>query len=263
MGEDVYRLADAAFGQGQADGTMVAAWVITDDTEKEEAQRYVTAIEKGDAMLLQRLRGLTMAEWEAAPTLEETVATVSDQAGLPRAVIGALTGGQLQAVINKYEEYGREFSERYKFRDGAPWWSEEFVHIAEEQCRREDEMARRCNRVLISDTDALATAIWHERYMGSRSAEVQAIADGRSCGLYLVTDVDIPFVQDGYRDGERLRAWMHGRFIDELTRLGRRFAVVSGSTQDRLTAAVHLIDDLLTPVTNPRGGTDDVATMAR
>jgi hypothetical protein len=34
--------------------------------------------------------------------------------------------------------------------------------------RMEDALARSANRVLICDTDAFATAIWHERYLGRR-----------------------------------------------------------------------------------------------
>ena len=56
-----------------------------------------------------------------------------------------------------------------------------------------------------------ATAIWEERYLGQRPAEVRAAA--RWPDLYLLTDHDgVPFEQDGLRDGEHLREWMTGRF---------------------------------------------------
>ena len=64
-------------------------------------------------------------------------------------------------------------------------------------------MERIANRVLICDTDAFATAIWHERYLGVPSAAVLAVAAGRTYDLYVLTDVDTPFVPDDIRDGER------------------------------------------------------------
>src|SRR5881227_1635745 len=70
----------------------------------------------------------------------------------------------------------------------------EFVHIAREQCRREDEAARQANRLLFCDTDAFATTLWHERYVGRPSPAVAAIAAGCHPDLYMLTDVDIPFV---------------------------------------------------------------------
>jgi NadR type nicotinamide-nucleotide adenylyltransferase len=144
-------------------------------------------------------------------------------------------------------EYGREYSEEKLRRDGGYYWtSEEFTHIAETQCRREDEAAGRANRVLISDTDAFATSIWHRRYLNERSPAVEAIAAAhRRPDLYLLTRVDVPFVQDGTRDGEQIRGWMHETFVEELTRQQRPFQVVSGSQPERFRQAVEHIDHLL------------------
>ena len=46
---------------------------------------------------------------------------------------------------------------------------------------REDLAARECNKVLICDTDPLATSIWQERYMDEWPTEVRAIAATRLC----------------------------------------------------------------------------------
>jgi nicotinamide riboside kinase len=118
----------------------------------------------------------------------------------------------------------------------------EFVHIVREQCRREHEAARQANRLLVCDTDAFATTIWHERYVGTPSQAVAAVAAGRRPDLYVLTDVDIPFVQDGTRDGEHLRRWMHDRFIAELTGQGRPYIMVSGAHDARLHAAIQSIE---------------------
>jgi NadR type nicotinamide-nucleotide adenylyltransferase len=141
-------------------------------------------------------------------------------------------------------EFGRTYSEGRQYV-GQPWRSEEFVHIATEQIRMEDALARLANRVLICDTDAFATSIWHERYMGAPSEDVKAIAATRRYDLYVVTDVNIPFVQDGIRDGESFRQWMQGRFIEELSKTSTPMIVVSGPHEDRFAAAVKRIDQIL------------------
>ena len=146
-------------------------------------------------------------------------------------------------------EYGREYSERLAAAGidlwHYKWRSEEFVHIARLQQQREDEMASRANRVLICDTDALATAIWHERYMGSRSEEVEALAFARRYDLYLLTGCEIPFVQDGIRDGESLREWMTHRFEEVLTEHKLPWLKLSGPVEERLLTATTAIDRLL------------------
>jgi NadR type nicotinamide-nucleotide adenylyltransferase len=98
-------------------------------------------------------------------------------------------------------EYGRLFSEGKYTSPGVEWQSAEFIHIAEQQARLEDWLARSANRVLICDTDPFTTNIWHERYLGCSAPEAVAIAGSRHYDLYILTGDEIPFVQDGLRDG--------------------------------------------------------------
>ena len=98
---------------------------------------------------------------------------------------------------------------------------------------------------MICDTDPFATGIWHERYLGAPSADVQAVADSRAYDLYILTDVETPFVPDDIRDGESIRLWMHDRFRDELSRMTTPMVLVSGSHEERLAKAVKRIDQLL------------------
>jgi nicotinamide riboside kinase len=145
-------------------------------------------------------------------------------------------------------EYGRDYCQNLLAEgiplDGYLWTTEEFIHIARAQQAREDGYARRCNRVLICDTDALATSIWHERYLGTPSEAVRSIAASRSYAIYVLTDCDIPFVQDGLRDGEHVREWMTRRFRQELEARRSRWICVSGAHEQRLEAAVAAIDAL-------------------
>lgn len=159
-----------------------------------------------------------------------------------------LAGELAQALnTNWVPEYGREYWEG-KMARGEPntWRTEEFEAIASEQCRREDAAARQADRVLICDTDAFATRVWHRRYMNEWSAEVDRIAlSHRRPDLYLLTDINTPFEQDGTRDGELIRQWMHQQFADELQKYQRPFVHITGSPSERLAAATHTIHQLL------------------
>lgn len=169
-------------------------------------------------------------------------------------LVGAESTGKTtlaEALANYYNtawvpEYGRDYSYiKVERGDFDTWTSAEFVQIAQEQCLREDAAARQANRVLICDTDAFATSIWHVRYMGTRQPAVEAIAAPRRYDLYLLPSVDIPFVQDGVRDGEHIRHWMHGYFEEELKRLNKPYAAVNGTVEERVVQAAQLIDPLL------------------
>lgn len=102
-------------------------------------------------------------------------------------------------------EYGREYCQRLQDAGidlwSYKWRSEEFAEIARKQQELENRLAREANRLLIRDTDVLSTNIWHERYLAAPSPEVEAMTNSCRHDLYLLTDCDIPFVQDGLRDG--------------------------------------------------------------
>ena len=145
-------------------------------------------------------------------------------------------------------EYGREYSERKLAAGGGyDFRTEEFAHIAARQCELEEEAARRADRILVCDTDAFSTSIWHRRYLGARSPEVEEMAARhRRPDLYLLTDINTPFVQDGTRDGEHVREWMHEVLVEELRAQGRPYRPVSGARGERLGRAVGYIEELLT-----------------
>ena len=142
------------------------------------------------------------------------------------------------------EEYGREYSEMKLAKNEIAWRTEEFVHIAAEQACREDAAACKANRILICDTNAFATVLWHRRYMGAHSSDVETVASKGRCDLYLLTGDEIPFVQDGLRDGEHIRHEMHRWFEQALARQPVPWKMLQVSPDARLNEALGLIAGL-------------------
>jgi NadR type nicotinamide-nucleotide adenylyltransferase len=123
------------------------------------------------------------------------------------------------------------------------WESPEFEAIARTQLAQEDSAAAQGGPILICDTDAFATTIWHERYVGGVNPAVQAIAEQRSHPLYLLTHHDgVPYEQDGLRDGAHIRSWMTQRFIARLSETGRNSVVLRGDRGQRLRTAIEAIE---------------------
>jgi HTH-type transcriptional regulator, transcriptional repressor of NAD biosynthesis genes len=147
-------------------------------------------------------------------------------------------------------EYGRTYCET-KLQGSAAtepqyeWESKEFEHIAEIQGQHEDQAARSSGPVLFCDTNVLATYVWHERYLGHRSKALAAMLPTRHYDLYLLTDCDIPFVQDGTRDGENIRKWMTDRFREELDQRKLTWEMLSGTKDERFLKAVAAVDQML------------------
>jgi len=146
-------------------------------------------------------------------------------------------------------EYGRfywEGREHAAMADGGEAWEEEeFVTIATEQQRIEDRLAKLAQKLVVCDTDGVATMAWHKRYRGSWSELVERIADSREYCLYLLTAPDFGFVDDGTREDGQHRLEMHEDLKRLLTRKGRRFVEVGGSREERVAAAAAAIEPLL------------------
>jgi cytidyltransferase-like protein len=124
------------------------------------------------------------------------------------------------------------------------WRTEDFITVATTQQQREDAAVRRANKVLICDTDALATTIWHRRYVGHDSPEVNEVGYRSHPDLYLLTMPDFGFVQDGTRDGEHIRMEMHEWFVERLVSRGIPFIRLGGPHEARMSDALAEIERL-------------------
>lgn len=191
-----------------------------------------------------RVRADCFAEWEfLSPPVREWFA-------FRVCVLGAESTGSTtlaKALAAHYEtewveEYGREYSWLKLDRGERVWRSAEFVTIAREQNRRENAAARRANRILIADTNAFATILWHRRYMSRDSVAVAAEAMRGRCDLYLLTGDEIAFEPDGIRDGEAIRHRMHHWFVAELERQSVPWIELRGDRSERLAVSVATID---------------------
>lgn len=147
-----------------------------------------------------------------------------------------------------------EFARDYLERKGAWVEPQDIPLIAAGQLESEDRLARAANRLLICDTDLLTTTIYSRHYFGSCAEEVVQKALARQYDLYLLLDIDVPWVEDWQRpDGEAKRAFFFDWFKRELDAGGRRYAVISGSYEERFEKAVAAIDELFAPFAEAKG----------
>ncbi|WP_243695379.1 AAA family ATPase [Agromyces protaetiae] len=143
-------------------------------------------------------------------------------------------------------EYGREYS---GVREGgltAAWRSDEFDLVVDRQLGLETSALRTAPKpVVVCDTDVLATAIWHERYLGAPAPRILERAAAHRPALYVLTGDEIPFVQDGMRDGEHLRHDMQDRFREVLAAQPVPWLEVRGSVAERVAQALPAIEAAL------------------
>jgi nicotinamide riboside kinase len=118
------------------------------------------------------------------------------------------------------------------------------IQIARGQAAKEEELVQRANGILILDTNLLSTVVWSERYFGHCDPRILEMAERELCDLYLLADIDIPWLPDGIRDSEQNREWMHNRFLSEIQNRNLPYVIVSGTSHMRMATAIKAIDSV-------------------
>jgi len=73
---------------------------------------------------------------------------------------------------------------------------------------------------------------------------MDAAATRRRADLYLLCDIDVPWVADAVRDTPHAREHMHALFVRALDALGAPTVTIRGSWADRLDAAIAAVASL-------------------
>jgi NadR type nicotinamide-nucleotide adenylyltransferase len=102
-------------------------------------------------------------------------------------------------------------------------------------------------RMLILDTDLLSTVVYSRHYYGACEAWIEQKARERLADLYLLMDVDTPFIDDPARDSADAREELFARFRAALEEAGARYVVISGEWGARKRAAIAAIEGHTAP----------------
>jgi NadR type nicotinamide-nucleotide adenylyltransferase len=148
-------------------------------------------------------------------------------------------------------EYGREYAAE---KGDEAWTLNDFEMIAavqqlliEQMCEVVGEQyADSHQNLLIVDTELLTTKIFGEMYLGKpvESIAFDEVEKLQSFDLYLLLDIDIPWVDDGTRLFPNLREWHFNKIKETLDNRGIEYTVISGSYNERFDKAVKLIQDM-------------------
>jgi NadR type nicotinamide-nucleotide adenylyltransferase len=172
------------------------------------------------------------------------------------------SGGVIRVVLTGSESTGKstlaaqlagrygarcvpEFVRGFAERKGAPIEYSDHGAIARGQIALEDEHIARASTLLIQDTDLLSTVVYCRHYFGVCPAWIEEAARTRRPDLYLLCEIDLPWVADGVRDRGHLREEMQQQFRDATLASGTAVAIVTGLGEARLERATEAIDALL------------------
>ena len=177
---------------------------------------------------------------------------------LPRRIV--LTGSESTGKTTLARELARhfgapwvpEYAREYALRKGRPLEASDVEPIARGQIAAENEAAPEAARLLVLDTDLLSTAVYAGHYYGACPPWILDAVPARQADLYLLCDIDVPWVPDPARDRPRERERLQGLFRTALLARGFPFVDLRGDRGARFARARAAVDAVL--ATRPTSG---------
>ncbi len=175
---------------------------------------------------------------------------IARRRGLTRVVLtGSESTGKSGLARDLAALYGcetvPEFVRDFTSRKGAPVEYADSDEIARGQIALEDRYIDAAHGLLIQDTDLLSTVVYCDHYYGQCAEWIRAAAAERRPDLYLLLEIDVPWVPDDVRDRGDRRDEMQQLFRDAVAASGSDYVVISGPWEMRLSLARAAIDDLI------------------
>ena len=104
--------------------------------------------------------------------------------------------------------------------------------------------------LIILDTDLISTVVYGRHYYGRVPDWIVEEARKRRADLYLLMDIDVPWVADQARDTEN-RDELFDAFRRSLDEFGTRWLLISGNWEERFDRASSAIRDLRSAIIRP------------
>ena len=152
-------------------------------------------------------------------------------------VIGSESTGKTTLARRLAERYRTvwvpEYARAWLDAKGSPLDEADVEPIARGQISAEDEAAWKARELVVLDTSILSTVVYATHYYGACPDWIVREARARQEGLYLLADIDGPWVADPQRDRGSRREEMHALFKEALDSRALPYVLVGGDWDER------------------------------
>jgi len=162
------------------------------------------------------------------------------------AITGPESTGKSMLAEQLAAHYGTlwvpEYAREYLNGLNRPYEFDDLAKIARGQLAHENRLARQAGKYLFCDTELLVIKIWSLYKYHRCDPWILEELGSHPYDLYLLCDIDLPWVEDPLREHPALRKYFFDWFCRELEQMKAPFRVVSGPGPDRLQNALSIID---------------------
>ena len=144
------------------------------------------------------------------------------------------------------EEFAREYLQKKWNNEKKICELSDILPIAFGQMKLENEFSQKTSKLLFCDTNILETKVYSETYFdGFCDPILEKYTLENQYDLYILTDIDIPWIKDDLRDKPNNRKEMFDAFKNTLIKHNLPYILVSGDLKTRMKVAISEIDKLL------------------
>jgi NadR type nicotinamide-nucleotide adenylyltransferase len=161
---------------------------------------------------------------------------------------GSESTGKTTLAADLAAHYGAqlvpEFVRQYAAAKGGPLGTDDHGPIARGQIALENAHAAGSPALVVQDTDLLSTVVYCNHYFGACPVWIVEAAIERRPDLYLLCEIDVPWVADDVRDRGHMREEMQALFRGAVAVAGAPVATITGGWTERFQRAIDAIDAL-------------------
>ena len=138
-----------------------------------------------------------------------------------------------------------DYSRIYIEQLNRPYREEDVLEIARCIIEEEEKLQYSGGEFFISDNDLINIKIWLQYYDWNVPRWLEEAIGQHKAQIYLLCDIDLPWVADEQRANPHDRKELLQRFVSELSNISANFHLIKGTNQQRLHSAVEVVDGFL------------------
>lgn len=136
------------------------------------------------------------------------------------------------------EEYAREYLTALE----RPYEQSDLLEITAGQLEIADKVKMKANSIVFHDTDLLVIKVWSEFKYGDCDPRIIEQFELNQADLYLLTDFNIPYEVDPFRENPNQRGELFKIYEQELIKSGLNYQVVKGDLSERVNQSITCVN---------------------
>ena len=138
-------------------------------------------------------------------------------------------------------EFVRAYADEKIAATGLPLDASDVEPIARGQIAMHDRVIAQARGLVVLDTDLVSTVVYARHYYGDCPPWIEQAARERRGDLYLLCDIDVPWVAGPHRDRPHAREKIHALFAAAVAALGVPVVAIRGSWEERFATAAGAV----------------------